>query len=89
MDVPDISTLQLHDPGPPGPRHTPEIPEDIMNSSDRYMVKLKNYCKSLPYSVESNSKMQEMLDFIVLRLVQCIEARDYDPGFQQWDSMLV
>ncbi|KAI0094570.1 armadillo-type protein [Irpex rosettiformis] len=86
MDVPDIATLQLHDPGPP---HKPEIPEDIMGSDDRYMVKLRNYCKSLPYSVESNSRMQEMLEFIILRLVQCIEARDYDPGFQQWDSMLI
>ena len=86
MNVPDISSLQLHDPGPP---RKPEIPGDIVNSNDRYMVKLRNYCKSLPYSVEPNSRMQEMLDFILLRLVQCLEARDYDPGFQQWDSMLV
>ena len=86
MNVPDISSLQLHDPGPP---RKPEIPGAIVNSNARYMVKLKNYCQSLPYSVESNSKMQEMLDFIILRLVQCIEARDYDPGFQQWDSMLI
>ena len=56
---------------------------------DRYMDKLKNYCKSLPYAVESNEKMQEMLDFILLRLTQCLEAKDYDPGLQQWDSMLV
>ncbi|KAI0702460.1 hypothetical protein BC835DRAFT_1411015 [Cytidiella melzeri] len=87
MDVPNIGSLHIHDPGPPTIR--PRIPEDIVNSHDRYMVKLRNYCKSLPYSVESNSRMQEMLDFIVLRLVQCVEARDYDPGFQQWDSMLV
>jgi proteasome activator subunit 4 len=86
MEVPDISTLQIHDPGPPT---KPVLPEDISNSNDRYMVKLRNYCKSLPYSVESNAKMQEMLDFITLRLAQCIEAKDYDPGFQQWDSMLV
>ncbi|KAI0343952.1 hypothetical protein BDW22DRAFT_1355187 [Trametopsis cervina] len=86
MDIPDITGLQIHDPGPPP---QPVIPDDIANSSDRYMVKLKNYCKSIPYSVESNSKMQEMLDFIILRLTQCVEARDLDPGFQQWDSMLV
>ena len=89
MDVPDIASLKIHDPGPPTALDRPHIPEDIMNSNDRYMVKLRNYCKSLPYSVESNSRMQEMLDFILLRLVQCLEARDYDPGFQQWDSMLI
>jgi proteasome activator subunit 4 len=32
--------------------------------------------------------MQEMLDFIILRIVQCVEAKDYDPGLMQWDSML-
>lgn len=52
------------------------------------MVKLRNYAKSLPYSIEPNSKMQEMLDFILLRLAQCVEAKDYDPGLLQWDSML-
>ena len=59
-----------------------------MNSSDRYMVKLQNYAKSIPYSVEPNSKMQQMLDFILLRIAQSVEAKDYDPGLLQWDSML-
>lgn len=87
MDLPNVAALHIDDPGP---RHTmPPIPEDIAHSSDRYMVKLKNYCKSLPYSVESNSRMQQMLDFIILRLTQAVEAKDYEPGLQQWDSMIV
>ncbi|CAL1696420.1 unnamed protein product [Somion occarium] len=52
------------------------------------MLKLKHYAKSLPYSIEPNSKMQHMLEFILLRIAQCVEAKDYDPGLQQWDSML-
>ena len=59
-----------------------------MHSADRYMVKLKNYAKSIPYSIEPNARMQEMFDFILLRLSQCVEAKDYDPGLLQWDSML-
>lgn len=86
MDIPDLGSLHLDDPGP---CQRPRIPDDIENSTDRYMVKLKHYCRSLPYSVEPNSKMQEMLEFIILRLTQCVEAKDYDPGLQQWDSMLV
>lgn len=85
MNLPDLSALHIHDPGPPKTCH---IPDDIEHSTDRSMVKLKHYCKSIPYSVEPNSKMQELLEFIILRLTQCIEAKDYDPGLQQWDSMI-
>ncbi|KAI0359128.1 hypothetical protein OH77DRAFT_1473765 [Trametes cingulata] len=86
MDIPDVSTLSIRDRGPPHP--SPAIPEDILNATDRYMVKLRNYAQSIPYSIEPNSKMQQMLDFILLRIVQSVEAKDYDPGLLQWDSML-
>lgn len=85
MDIPDVSSLTIHnDPGI-SPSH---IPEDIMNDTDHYMQKLHNYAKSIPYSIESYSKMQELLDLILLRIAQCVEAKDYDPGLLQWDSML-
>lgn len=71
-----------HDPGPP------PIEDDIEHASDRYLLKLKSYAKALPYTIESNSRMQELLDFICMRIVQTVQARDYDPGFLQWDSML-
>ncbi|KAI0768547.1 hypothetical protein BD413DRAFT_614418 [Trametes elegans] len=87
MHIPDASTLSIRDTGPP-PSSSPPIPDDIMQGSDRYMVKLRSYAQSLPYSVEPNSKMQQMLDFILLRITQSIEAKDYDPGLMQWDSML-
>ncbi len=88
MDIPNIASLNLQDTGPPISSSTPHIPDDIMHTTDRYMIKLRHYAKSIPYSVEPNSKMQEMLDFILLRLTQCVEAKDYDPGLMQWDSML-
>ncbi|KAG8915862.1 hypothetical protein FRC00_010753 [Tulasnella sp. 408] len=50
--------------------------------------KLKTYAAHLPYSIEPNSEMQNLLDFYLTRITQCIEAKDYDPGFLQWDSML-
>ena len=55
---------------------------------DRYIRKLKIYAKNLPYSIEPESKMMEILDFILLRLTQCVEAKDYDVGLVQWDSLL-
>ncbi len=86
MNLPDVSTLKLDDPGPG--TTSPTIPDDIAQSTDHYMIKLRNYCKSIPYSVESNARMQEMLDLILLRIAQSVEAQDYDPGLQQWDRML-
>lgn len=85
MTLPDLAKLSIHDPVPPKP---PPIPEDIEHATDRYVQKLKAYARALPYSIESNSRMQDMLDFISKRIVQCVEAKDYDPGFLQWDSML-
>lgn len=89
MVLPDISSLHLNggestlsDKGSP-------IPQDINDTrGDRYMEKLKAYAKSLPYSIEPYSELIDLLDFILLRITQTIEARDYDVGFVQWDSML-
>lgn len=88
--LPDISKLNIHDPGPPKLPQVVEVPDDIRNadSKDPAVDRLKTYVKSLPYSVESNSRMQSMLDFILTRLVQCVKAKDFDPGFLQWDSMI-
>jgi proteasome activator subunit 4 len=84
MITPDLSTLTLRDEQ----TTRPALPDDIANSTDQYILRLKKYALSVPYPVESYAKMLEMLDFILLRLTQCIEAKDYDPGFLQWDSML-
>lgn len=100
MGLPDISQLNLNTVGRPSSGSSAQgtgaavpcapIPDDILNcdDGDRYMVKLRNYAKSMPYSIEPYSKMIEMLDFIILRIVQCVEAKDYDVGLVQWDSML-
>ena len=89
--LPDISSLNLNEG--PDIRSTNAsgeyLPDDIdKTDGNRYMEKLKNYAKALPYSIEPNSKMIEMLDFILHRLVQSVEARDYGVGFMQWDSMI-
>jgi proteasome activator subunit 4 len=83
--IPDMSGLTLDDSN--GIRQI-EIPDDINHATDRYMQKLKIYAKSIPYAIESNERMQDMLDFIILRITQCIEAKDFDPGLIQWDSMI-
>ncbi|KAF9073805.1 armadillo-type protein [Rhodocollybia butyracea] len=85
MDIPDISSLNLHDRGP---SFSHLFPDGIETEDDRYLQKLKSYAKMLPYSIESQKRMMDMLDFIILRLVQCVEAKDYDVGLLQWDSLL-
>lgn len=81
--LPDLSSLRIDDP----PQL--KIPQDIQNTGDdHYMIKLRNYAQSLPYSIEPHSQMMELLDFILLRITQCVEARDFDVGMTQWDSFL-
>ena len=88
--LPDISSLHLNGCQPHATNAAGlPIPDDINDThGDRYMEKLKNYAKSLPYSIEPYSKMIELLDFILLRITQSVEARDLDVGFLQWDSMM-
>ncbi|TFK30307.1 hypothetical protein FA15DRAFT_662249 [Coprinopsis marcescibilis] len=98
MFLPDIAQLKLngfdkanglHEPSVPGAIPSAEIPDDILNDNgDSSMKHLKNYARSLPYAIEPYSKMIELLDFIILRILQCVEAKDYEVGFIQWDSML-
>ncbi|KAE9410746.1 ARM repeat-containing protein [Gymnopus androsaceus JB14] len=84
MAIPELSNLSLHDPGPTFSHFFPDGTE----TDDRYLQKLKSYAKSLPYSIEPYSSMMKILDFIILRIVQCVEAKDYEVGLLQWDSML-
>lgn len=65
----------------------PHIPDDIANSDDCGLIKLRNYAASLPYSIESNAEMQRQLDLILARLAQAVKSRDYDYGLLQWDSI--
>ncbi|KAG8932798.1 hypothetical protein FRC01_012282 [Tulasnella sp. 417] len=46
--------------------------------------KLKTYAAHLPYSIEPNSDMQNLLDFYLTRITQCIEAKDYDPDLLKY-----
>lgn len=43
---------------------------------------------SLPYEVETLADMDDRLDLIVCRLVECIKAREWGMGFRIWDSAL-
>lgn len=80
--LPDVSGLSLNG-------HLPAAEDKRTTDNDEECLrKLKAYTNTLPYSVEPRSKMMEMLNFILLRITQCMEARDYDVGLLQWDSML-
>lgn len=84
MALPDIGQLHIN-----GLLPQPSLPQDIVDTNgSREMEKLKNLARLLPYSVEPNSQMQQMLDLIMRRIYQAVEAQDYDIGFLQWDTML-
>ncbi|KAF8624763.1 hypothetical protein AX15_005657 [Amanita polypyramis BW_CC] len=84
MTLPDNSIVGGAPPAT-RPDSFTDLPDDM---EDRYMVKFRNYAESLPYSIESYSKMMELLDFILLRITQSVEAKDYEVGLMQWESML-
>jgi proteasome activator subunit 4 len=83
LKLSDLHISNFHDKPVNGTK-----PGITTSPEDRPFEKLANYAKSLPYPIEPNSQMQEYLDFIILRLTQCVQAKDYEVGLQQWDSML-
>ncbi len=44
--------------------------------------------KCLPYEVETLAEMDERLEVIVARLLDCVEAREWDVGFALWSRRL-
>lgn len=92
--LPDLSCLNINGGRSKSPCATNAadlpIPDDIQDMrGDRYMEKLKEYAKSIPYAIEPYSKAIELLDFFILRLTQSVEARDFNIGFLQWDTMVI
>ena len=86
MHLPDLSKLDIQSTAQD--KESPCIPDDIVNSTDPKLVKLKNLARILPYPIESNEEMQRRLELILLRITQCVEAKDYYPGLINWDVML-
>ncbi|ORY33092.1 putative membrane protein [Naematelia encephala] len=43
---------------------------------------------SLPYEVETLAEMDQRLDHIACKLVECAKAREFGLGFRMWDSAL-
>ncbi|WWD21364.1 hypothetical protein CI109_105848 [Kwoniella shandongensis] len=43
---------------------------------------------SLPYEVETLAEMDDKLDLICCRMVECVKAREFGMGFRVWDSAL-
>jgi hypothetical protein len=75
-------------PAPSNLARTTPVNGYAMKEDRRATQKLKHIAASLPYKIESEEEMQRRLDFIIARLVQAVESRDYEYGLLQWDSML-
>ncbi|KAF7437108.1 hypothetical protein PC9H_003942 [Pleurotus ostreatus] len=78
--TPTLNGANGHDPPPPNGVNG--------NEEDPYMRKLKLYAQSLPYDIEPYSTALEIFDIMLLRLTECVEAKDYDVGLLQWESMI-
>ena len=83
MTFPDISRLAISGAESPLP-----MANGSEHEEDPFIQKHNAYAKTLPYPIDPPANMMELLDLILLRIAQCVEAKDYDTGLLQWDSML-
>nr|XP_019009928.1 proteasome activator subunit 4 [Kwoniella pini CBS 10737]OCF48709.1 proteasome activator subunit 4 [Kwoniella pini CBS 10737] len=60
----------------------------INNQSDDTRLSYLGLPLCLPYEVETLAEMDDKLELICCRLVECIKAREYGTGFKAWDSAL-
>jgi len=80
----DLSEMRLDE------KASVKIPDDIVEGAktDPELEKLRIIAQGLPYPIDSNVSMQENLDLILMRIVQCVKARDFDRGLLEWDVCL-
>lgn len=55
---------------------------------DDYRLSSLGLPLSLPYEVETLAEMDEKLELIACRLLECVKARDFAGAFARWDSHL-
>jgi proteasome activator subunit 4 len=55
---------------------------------DDYRLSCLGLPLCLPYEVETLEEMDERLDAIACKLVECVKAREWGMGFRMWDSAL-
>lgn len=67
MADPPISVKSILNDYPKAQVINPNNPLDFMLSDDPQFDRLKEYARNLPYPVESNAYMQELLEFILKR----------------------
>ncbi|GAA5854935.1 hypothetical protein JCM8547_004128 [Rhodosporidiobolus lusitaniae] len=101
-DFDDEDIDELHLPATPSPAFERANPFDGLygkkspQKKRRRLVRPKekprseqlDYPKSLPYEAEGLEEMDQKLEVIVRRLVDCVRAKDYDVGFVQWNHRL-
>ncbi|KAM0792923.1 hypothetical protein ACM66B_002682 [Microbotryomycetes sp. NB124-2] len=98
-DIEDEEIDELHLPGTPSGStpSTPQASSSLRPSFKRAKLKKPKekprenqleYQRNLPYQVESLDEMDQRLEEIVRRLIDCVRAKDYDVGFLQWNHRL-
>ena len=60
----------------------------LLNQPDDPRLSCLGLPLSLPYEVETLAEMDDRLELIACRLVECVKAREWDAGFRMWDSAL-
>lgn len=55
-----------------------EVPKHLRRPTETPREQVLDYQEHLPYPVESLEEMDARLDLIARKLVDCVEARDYD-----------
>lgn len=69
-DPPTPTTVDVIMKDYPRPKPSGKELPDFMLSDDPQFDRLKEYARNLPYPIESNAHMQELLDFILKRRVE-------------------
>lgn len=86
-----LSEMQLTEASSTTPASAVKIPDDIIEGAktDPSLEKLRLIAQNLPYPIESNAYMQGILDHILMRIVQCVKARNFDRSLMDWDEHLM
>ncbi|SCV72468.1 BQ2448_4005 [Microbotryum intermedium] len=75
-------------PAPAPASSSTNTPSKLWKPVEKPREQQLQYQNALPYPVESWQEMDQKLELIVRRLIECVRAKDYDVGFVQWNHRL-
>ena len=84
----NVTTIYINYPSLQRSSTSPCHVSSVLTQPDDPRLSCLGLPLTLPYEVETLAEMDDRLELIACRLVECVKAREWEGGFRIWDAAL-